>query len=189
MMLRNSGSFGPSSSPASRYAGIAERPNRLAPRPSAARTVMVTASSASVNRASGRWNEILRLDPAEVAELRDAAITPPVDQESRSAGKRQRKTPAGKRPGGVGYRADGGRGCSRPEPRARARAGDRGGRARLWPLDRPRRQERRRPGGGRRDAGDARHRLHERRRRHRRGREGRGADALQRRGSGQRPAA
>src|SRR3990170_8431756 len=42
------GSLGPRRRPASRYAGIADRPNRRATSPSAPRTAMVTASSASV---------------------------------------------------------------------------------------------------------------------------------------------
>ena len=71
---------------------------------------------------------------------------------------------------------------SRPQPRARARPRDRGRGARGRPLDRPRRQGGRRPGRGRRHARDPRHRLDGRRRRDRRRREGRGADALQRRG-------
>ena len=54
------------------------------------------------------------------------------------------------------------------------------------PLDRARREGERRPGGGRRDAVRARQRLDARRRRDRRGGEGRGADALQRRGGRER---
>ena len=53
--------------------------------------------------------------------------------------------------------------------------------ARLRPLGRARRQDRRRPGRGRRDAVRPRLGLDGRHRRHRRGREGRGPDALQRR--------
>src|SRR5207248_1549230 len=63
--------------------------------------------------------------------------------------------------------------AARPEPRARARARDRGRGDGGGALGRPGRQERGRPGGGRRDAPDARHRRHGRRRRDRRGGEGR----------------
>src|SRR5688572_23918405 len=44
----NSGSFGPRMIPARRYAGIAERPNRLATRPRMPSSAIVRASSASV---------------------------------------------------------------------------------------------------------------------------------------------
>ena len=74
------------------------------------------------------------------------------------------------------------RGHSGPEPRARARPRHRVGRDVRVALDRARGQDRGRPGRRRRDAAHARHRLDARRRRDRRGREGRGADALQRRG-------
>ena len=70
---------------------------------------------------------------------------------------------------------------ARPQPRARARAGHGGRRARRRPLDRPGREGVGRPGGGRRHALRARHRGHGRHGRDRRGREGRGAHALQRR--------
>ena len=73
-----------------------------------------------------------------------------------------------------------------PQPRDGARPRDRGRGARRRPLDRPRRQDRGRRRRRRRDAADDRHRLDGRRRRDRRGREGRGADALQRRGRRQR---
>ena len=69
-----------------------------------------------------------------------------------------------------------------PEPRARARPRHRGGRDSRVALDRPRRQD-----AADQAAVDAMRLMldtvaHARRRRHRRGREGRGADALQRRG-------
>ena len=71
---------------------------------------------------------------------------------------------------------------ARPQPGDGAGPRDRGGSAGRRPLDRPRREGERRRRRRRRHAPDARHGPDGRGRGHRRGREGRGADALQRRG-------
>ena len=97
-----------------------------------------------------------------------------------------------RRPDRTSTQAPGGhvdeRSC-RPQPRARARARDRGGRPVGGAARRPGRQGGRRPGGRRRHARRAAHRPHGRHRGDRRGREGRGADAAQRRAGRQRRAA
>ena len=78
---------------------------------------------------------------------------------------------------------------ARSQPRPRAGAGHRGGRAGGVAVDGTGRQGGRRRRGGRRHAPRARKRPDGRHRRHRRGREGRSADALQRRAHRRRHAA